>query len=80
MLRPTRVEFDPSAPIETEAEAAVCKARVAFALKRLDAVHSQCPEYNAGWNRGEPEDAAAIMLVEAIPACVALSANGKSAA
>ena len=49
-------------------------------LKSLDAIHSQCPEHNAGWNRGEPEDGAAIMLVEAIPAFVALSANGKSAA
>ena len=52
----------------------------AVLLKGLDAIHSQCPEHNAGWNRGEPEDGAAIMLVEAIPAFVALSANGKSAA
>ena len=59
-----------------------CGARgVALALlKSLDAIHSQRPEHNAGCNRGKPEDATAIMLVEAIPAFVALSANGKSAA
>ena len=67
--------------IRMESRTPRIRARVAIALlKSLDAVHGECPEHDAGWNRGEPEDAAAIMLVEAMPACVALRANGKSAA